>query len=87
MTQDNQPAPVDYAGAFTAMAARIGRNLPQDFAGACVIVPPINAGDMVEILVLDPRQDPVLFWSSVETRANIELQKLKERQHPTSGWR
>lgn len=68
---------------FTRMAEEIGKNATERFGGAFVIVPP--AGDPVEFLILDPAADSVIFWSTLQTKAQIALEEAQERENQQSG--
>ena len=65
---------------FTKMAQRIEHNAEATFGGAVVIVPPKNAGDQIELLMLDAQGDPAQFWSTVMTRIQVVLEKLKDQE-------
>ena len=67
-----------YAEIFAKMAKRIAANADHGFGGAVVIVPP--DGDPVQFLVLDPKQDPAMFWANVKTKAEIALAEMDEKQ-------
>ena len=58
----------DPAQLFRQMAERIERNDTEEFAGAILIVPPPSDdgqnGEVVEVLFIDPRRDPVNFWTA-----------------------
>ena len=72
----------DPAKPFSDMAALVAHNAQNSFGGACVIVPPPNAGANVELLMLDPKVDPAQFWSTLKTKIEIVLAELdaKHRQ-------
>ena len=77
-TPPDTPSPAD---AFLAMAAKISRNLPEDFGGAFVLVSP--DGSPVEMLILDSRKDPVAFWA---TASSVIKQVIDNLSAPTSAW-
>lgn len=61
------------------MATRIDLNKDEGFCGAFVIVPP-GDGDPQELLVLNNKEDPAMFWSLVRTRAEMEMNALAEAE-------
>lgn len=73
------------ADLLRAMADRIERNDPEDFAGCMVIVPPETndgyGGDAVEILLIDPARDIANFWSTVTAKVRIENDKFVSAQN------
>lgn len=71
---------MDEAAKFSAMAERITKNAPEEFGGAFVVVPPKDAGEALEVLVLDPRQDPAQFWIFLKTKAETEIANLDAKQ-------
>lgn len=77
----------DRAALFTKMAEAIERNKDGAFGGAFVIVPPEGAA--VEVLILDPKQDPAQFWAGIETKAQIEkseaIHNIKTQQQYPRG--
>ena len=64
---------------FTDMAARIDHNEGSTFGGACVIVPPKDAGKQIEVLMLDSEGDAAQFWSTISSRITIILEDLREQ--------
>ena len=65
---------------FSEMAAKIEHNAGADFGGAFVIVPPEGAGETVETLILDTRQDPVQFWSLLQAKAATVIAELEDKK-------
>jgi len=65
---------------FVRMAAAIELNVAGQFGGAVVIVPPKDAGDPVETLILDNSQSPAEFWAALKTRCEIKLSQLIEAE-------
>lgn len=67
-----------------AMADRVEKNDPEDFAGCMVIVPPDSpdgmGGEPVEILLIDPARDIANFWSTVTAKVRIENDKFVAQQ-------
>lgn len=77
----------DPAELFRAMADRIGRNDPAEFAGAILIVPPDSAdgrgGEAIELLLIDPKRDLANFWSTAKSKAAIAADEfVAQQQHP-----
>jgi hypothetical protein len=70
----------DPARAFAAMVEHVRRNDVARFGGAFVVVPPKGAGDVLEVLILDPHQEPAQFWSILKTKAEMALAALDEEQ-------
>ena len=69
---------MDAAERLITMAERIRRNAPEEFAGCVVVLPPEGengqaAGDPIEILLIDPKQDRRgrNFWATA--KAEVEL--------------
>jgi len=72
------------------MAAAIERNAEGSFGGAFVVIPPnSDAGEPIETLILDAKQDPAQFWMLLKTKCDLELAALdaKQRQQATFGGR
>ena len=74
---------------FRAMADAIERNIEGSFGGAFVVVPPPEAGEPLETLILDTKQDPAQFWMLLKTKCDLELATLdnKQRQQSSFGGR
>lgn len=73
---DGTPAQI-----LRAMADRVEKNDPADFAGCLVIIPPLSMNremdvPPVEILLIDPAQDMANFWSTVTAKIRIENDKF-----------
>ena len=68
----------DPASAFTAMAARLGRIEPEEFAGAAVIVP--KDGEPIVFLLADPSPKPAQFWSGVVSRVEIAAAEARHAE-------
>lgn len=68
------------ADAFRKMADRIEHNAGSEFGGACLIVPPFNGGDPIEFLLLGPKPDLAQFYSTIQTRIQMVLQEIQEKQ-------
>ena len=71
------------------MAEAVERNAEGSFGGAFVVVPPPEAGEPLETLILDSKQDPAQFWMLLKTKCDLELSALdaKQRQQATFGRR
>lgn len=76
----------DPAARFRAMSERITHNANEVFGGAVVIIPPANAGDPIELLMLDLQADPAQFWATIKTRIEIRLSELDERQRTNQAF-
>ena len=74
------------ADRFTAMAAAIEHNASATFGGAVVIIPPINGGEPIELLILDLKADPAQFWSTIRTRIDIKLSELDQVQRKQASF-
>jgi hypothetical protein len=76
----DRPSDIDaLATPFEAMATQVRHNGHASFGGAFVIVPPVAGGtEPIVTLVLDPKQDPILFWSSVKSKIEMVLAQLDE---------
>lgn len=75
------------AKCFSRMSERVLHNQDATFGGAVVIVPPKNAGEQIELLMLDAQGDPAQFWSTIQTRIAIVLDKLKEQERGINAFR
>jgi hypothetical protein len=71
---------------FRKMAERIDHNSDAGFGGACVIIPPANSGDPIEVLLLDNAADPATFYSTVSTRLQLALDKIAETKAQQMGF-
>jgi hypothetical protein len=81
VTELVEPPKNEASARFRAMADAIDHNAAtQTFGGAVVIIPPVNAGEPIEMLVLDLKADPAQFWSTIKTRIEIKLAELDEQQ-------
>jgi hypothetical protein len=82
MSDDAQPDPSELrARFFDDMAAQIRLNKGAKFGGAFVLLAPMD-GEPVSSLMLN-QEEPAIFWSSLQTIANMAVQTLdnKPRQH------
>ena len=78
----------DVSDRYRLMADRLDHNADAQFGGCAVIIPPPGGGDPIELLMLDSRGDPAQFWATIQTRIQIVLEGLKERQNkPFQGMR
>ena len=69
------------------MADAIERNAEGTFGGAFVVIPPsVEAGDPIETLILDAKQDPAQFWLLLKTKCDLELQALDAKQRNQSAF-
>lgn len=71
---------------FKKMAERIEHNADATFGGAVVIIPPLNGGDPIELLMLDSAGSAAQFWSTLKTRIQIVLDELEQKQRMTAGF-
>ncbi len=76
----------DHADQFTAMADRLGKIDPAEFAGAVVVVPP--EGDPISFLLTDPKPNAMQFWSGLQSRVELAAaEALQAQQTPQQpGW-
>lgn len=75
----------DFAKPFSDMAKAIEHNVRQGFGGAAVIVAPTGGGE-IEILLLDPKGDVAQFYSTIQSRITLLLQKIDEQQRLVGGF-
>ena len=69
------------------MAEAIERNAEGAFGGAFVIVPPnSDAGEPIETLILDTKQDPAQFWMLLKTKCDLELATLDQQQRAAASF-
>jgi hypothetical protein len=67
---------------FRAMAERIERNAPEEFAGALLVVPP-GAEEPIAILLVNPKQDLAAFWATVASTIQVAAAEFQQRmQNP-----
>lgn len=65
---------------FARMCERILHNQDSVFGGAVVIVPPKNAGEQIDLLMLDAQGSPAQFWSTIQTRIALVMKQLDEQE-------
>jgi hypothetical protein len=73
----------NHAAPFRAQADRIDLNRGPNFAGAFVIVDP--DGNIEATLLLDDKADPAIFWSIIQTKAQIAVARAEEEQRNGQG--
>lgn len=74
-----------FAAPFEEMAVRIKRNLPEEFAGAMLIVPP--TGDAIAVMIADPKQDKEAFFALCAGKLQVATEELRlEKQCPAVNW-
>lgn len=78
IAMSEEPQAPNNAEPFKKMAQRIEHNADAGFGGACVIIPPAQSGDPIEVLLLDNAADPATFYSTVSTRLQLALDKIGE---------
>ena len=71
---------------FRAMAEAVERNEGGSFGGAFVVIPPPEAGDPLETLILDSKQDPAQFWNLLMTKCQIMLAELDQKQRANAAF-
>jgi hypothetical protein len=69
---------------FRVMAERIERN-PQEFGGACVIVPP-GGTEPIEFLLIDAKGDVAQFYGTIKSKLEIQLEELRAAQQKQQHW-
>jgi hypothetical protein len=80
----------DAAERLIAMAERIRKNAPEEFSGCIVVLPPEGpqglAGDPIEILLLDPKQDRRgrNFWATAKSEVEIGEHKFNQQTEQNS---
>ena len=76
----------DNAKPFENMAARISTNAGETFGGAVVIIPPGTVGEPIELLMLDAQGDEAQFWSTIQTRIQMTISKLQDKERVAQGF-
>ena len=71
------PAAVAAVQTYERMAVMVGANLTNGFGGSFAVIPP--EGEPQTLLLLDNNQSAAVFWSLLQTHAQIELQKIEEK--------
>ena len=71
---------------FFQMRELLNRNSESTFGGAVVIIPPKNAGEQIELLMLDSAGDAAQFWSTIKTRIDLVLDKLRDQERNVQGF-
>ena len=74
------------------MADRIERNRENEFAGCFVVIPPQTpdgrGGETLEILMIDPNQDPGNFWTQAAYKLDGAIGRFKTlHETPQLGYR
>jgi len=83
--QPTQSSPAEEAAAtLDRMSKACSLNAGPTFSGAIVIIPPGN-GAPVELLLLDNRQDPALFWGTVKSYVDAAIADLQEAERTGGG--
>lgn len=70
----------DLSQPFLDMASRIELNEAQGYGGAFVIVPPGEEIQPHVLLMLDNANDPAVFWATLQTRCEMALHDLRQKQ-------
>jgi hypothetical protein len=68
------------------MADAIERNAEGTFGGAFVVIPPADAGEPLETLILDSKQDAAQFWMLLKTKCDIALGELDQKQRSQAAF-
>lgn len=69
-----------------AMAERIERNAPEEFAGALLVVPP-GADEPIAILLVNPKQDLAAFWATVASTIQVAAAEFQQKMQNPDPWR
>lgn len=69
---------------FTGMAEKVGVNQSADFAGAFAVIPP--DGEPIELLLINNKPNPAVFWGLLKTHAEMALGEIAEKERQRSGW-
>ena len=78
---------IDTPSRFRSMADAIEKNAEGSFGGAFVVVPPTSeAGEPIETLILDAKQDPAQFWMLLKTKCDIALGELDQKQRTQASF-
>jgi len=86
--EEEGPKENPIAARFRAMADRIERNEGEVFAGAVVIIPPVDGGDAVEIIQFDAKPSPGEFWGLIKYKADAAIHDLQNNTRlATAGFR
>ena len=72
-----QRPPHGAATILRRLADQIDLNAADSFGGVAVIVPPQDAGDPIEILILDPTRNASQFYATIKTRLENQLVDLE----------
>jgi hypothetical protein len=84
MPDDGQPLierkPHGAAVILRRLADQIDLNDPASFGGVAVIVPPQDAGEPIEVLILDPKKNAAQFYATIKTRLEGQLSDLEVLQ-------
>jgi hypothetical protein len=73
------------AAILRAMADKLDLNAANGFGGAFVIIPP--DGEIKELLMLNNSQDLPVFWSLVQSTAQIAIAELQDNKPQGFGRR
>ena len=74
--------PVVGAAVLRAMAEKLDTNRENGFGGCFLLIPP--DGTIKELMLLNNSPDLAMFWSLVQTTAQIALQELQDDQRQTT---
>ena len=59
------------------VADQIDRMGEDTFGGVAVIVPPVDGGAPIEVLILDPAKNAAQFYATIKTRLEGQLADLE----------
>ena len=71
---------------FRAMAEAIDHNGMTKFGGAFVVIPPAEAGEPIETLILDTRQAPAQFWILLKSKCEHEIATADDKKRAMQGF-
>lgn len=69
-----------FAAHFDEMAERVRRILPEEFAGAILVVP--AEGEPIALAMADTSKDQEVFWSSVMGKVSVRCEELRNAKSP-----
>ena len=79
MSDAPQPRAFQAGTELRRMAGVAETNASNGFAGVFVIVPP-GDGDPQSMLLLDNAESPAVFWSLLQTRAQMALRDIEDAE-------
>lgn len=86
MDEEISQSPVKKAAIqLRAMADKLERNDDGSFGGAVLILPPPNAGDPIETIILDANQDAGQFYVILQSKLTKAITDLDGRNRGGFG--